>query len=120
MSKELDAKVAYFSMDPDSPLIKSHIEQGGLAAVYEEGYLTILKSDWKLRIEEAVNVPLTLGGRAAFNIQNSLAASLAAFCQDVQIEEIRQGLSSFVASTEQTPGRMNLFDLGKYVWADLY
>jgi cyanophycin synthetase len=114
MAKEVDAKVAYFSMDPDSPLIKSHIEQGGLAAVYEEGYLTILKSDWKLRIEEAVNVPLTLGGRAAFNIQNSLAASLAAFCQDVQIEEIRQGLSTFVASTEQTPGRMNLFDLGKY------
>jgi cyanophycin synthetase len=101
-------------MDPDSLLIKSHIEQGGLAAVYEEGYLTILKGDWKLRIEEAVNVPLTLGGRAAFNIQNSLAASLAAFCQDVQIEEIRQGLSTFVASSEQTPGRMNLFDLGKY------
>jgi len=114
MAKEVQATVAYFSMDPDSLLIKSHIEQGGLAAVYEEGYLTILKGDWKLRIEEAVNVPLTLGGRAAFNIQNSLAASLAAFCQDVQIEEIRQGLSTFVASTEQTPGRMNLFNLGKY------
>jgi len=114
MAKEVDATVAYFSMAPDSLLIKSHIEQGGLAAVYEEGYLTILKGDWKLRIEEAVNVPLTLGGRAAFNIQNSLAASLAAFCQDVQIEEIRQGLSTFVASTEQTPGRMNLFNLGKY------
>ena len=114
MAKDVEAKIAYFSMDPDSLLIKSHIEQGGLAAVYEEGYLTILKGDWKLRIEEAVNVPLTLGGRAAFNIQNSLAASLAAFCQDVQIEEIRQGLSTFVASSEQTPGRMNLFDLGKY------
>jgi cyanophycin synthetase len=114
MAKEVEAKVAYFSMNPDNPLIQSHIAQGGVAAVYEEGYLTILKGDWKLRIEEAVNVPLTLGGRAAFNIQNSLAASLAAFTQDVKIEQIRQGLATFVASSAQTPGRMNLFDLGKY------
>jgi len=114
MAKEVEAKVAYFSMNPDNPLIQSHIAQGGVAAVYEEGYLTILKGEWKLRIEEAVNVPLTLGGRAAFNIQNSLAASLAAFTQDVKIEQIRQGLATFVASSAQTPGRMNLFDLGKY------
>ena len=114
MAADLEAKIAYFSMNPDNPLIHSHIEQGGLAAVYEGGYLTILKGDWKLRIEEAVNVPLTLGGRAAFMIQNSLAASLAAFAQDVPIEQIRQALASFVASSEQTPGRMNLFDLGKF------
>ena len=114
MATEVEAKVAYFSMNPDNSLIQTHIAQGGLAAVYEEGYLTILKGDWKLRIEEAVNVPLTLGGRAAFMIQNSLAASLAAFAQEVQIEHIRQALTSFVASSEQTPGRMNLFDLGKY------
>ena len=114
MAKEVQSKIAYFSMNPEHPLIQSHIAEGGLAAVYEEGYLTIIKADWKLRIEEAVNVPVTLGGRAAFNIQNALAASLAAFTQDVKIEEIRQGLATFVASSEQTPGRMNLFDLGKY------
>jgi len=114
MAADVEAKVAYFSMNPDNPLIHSHLEQGGLASVYEGGYLTILKRDWKLRIEEAVNVPLTLGGRAAFMIQNSLAASLAAFTQDVPIEQIRQALASFVASSEQTPGRMNLFDLGKF------
>ncbi len=114
MAKEVKSKIAYFSMNPDNPLIKSHIAEGGLAAVYEGGFLTIVKGDWKLRIEDAVNVPLTLGGRAAFMIQNALAASLAAFAQDVQIEQIRQGLATFVASSEQTPGRMNLFDLGRH------
>jgi len=39
---------------------------------------------------------------------------LAAFAQDVQIEHIRQALTSFVASSEQTPGRMNLFNMGKF------
>ncbi|OYQ63230.1 cyanophycin synthetase [Pseudanabaena sp. SR411] len=114
MAQAVQSKIAYFSMNPENPLIKAHIAEGGLAAVYEDEFLTILKGDWKLRIEKAVNVPLTLGGRAAFNIQNALAASLAAFAQDVQIEQIRQGLATFVASSEQTPGRMNLFDLGKY------
>jgi cyanophycin synthetase len=114
MAKEVSAKVAYFSMETDNALVKSHIEQGGLAAIYENGFITIAKGDWKIPVAEAVNVPLTLGGRAAFMIQNAMAATLAAFTQDVQIEQIRQGLATFVASSAQTPGRMNLFDLGKF------
>jgi cyanophycin synthetase len=114
MAKDIKAQVAYFSMDPENPIVKAHCEQGGLAAVYENGYLSILKGDWTLRIEQAVNVPITLGGRTPFMIQNALAASLAAFVQGVQIEDIRDALNSFVASTKQTPGRMNLFNLGKF------
>ena len=101
-------------MNPDSPLIRSHTQRGGLAAVYENGYLSILKGDWTLRIEQAINVPLTLGGRAPFMIANALAASLAAFAQGVRIEDIRAALSTFQASTKQTPGRMNLFNLGTF------
>jgi cyanophycin synthetase len=76
--------------------------------------LSILKGDWTLRIEQAVNVPLTLAGRAPFMIANALAASLAAFAQGVRIEDIREALMTFQASTEQTPGRMNLVNLGRY------
>ncbi|MBW4578013.1 MAG: cyanophycin synthetase [Tildeniella nuda ZEHNDER 1965/U140] len=114
MADRVKGQVAYFSMKPDSALIRSHTEQGGLAAVYENGYLSILKGDWTLRIEQAVNVPLTLAGRAPFMIANALAASLAAFAQGVRIEDIRDALMTFQASTEQTPGRMNLVNLGRY------
>lgn len=114
MASKIKAKVAYFSLDPEHPIVKEHIEQGGLAAVYENGYLSIIKGEWTLRIEEAVNMPITLGGKAKFMIQNALAASLAAFAQGVKIEEIRSGLISFVASVDQTPGRMNLFNLGNF------
>jgi cyanophycin synthetase len=85
-----------------------------LAAVYENGYLSILKGDWTLRIEQAVNVPLTMDGRAPFMIANALAASLAAFAHGVAIEDIRAALHSFRSSIDQTPGRMNLFNLGDY------
>ncbi len=114
MAERVKGQIAYFSMQPDSPLIQSHTQQGGLAAVYENGYLSILKGDWTLRIDQAVNVPLTLAGRAPFMIANALAASLAAFAQGVPIEAIRAALMSFQASTEHTPGRMNLINLGRY------
>jgi len=114
MAGRINAQIAYFSMNPDNELIKAHTQKGGLAAVYENGYLSILKGDWTLRIEPAVNVPLTLGGRAPFMIANALAASLAAFAQGVDIKDIRAALLTFKASSGQTPGRMNLFNLGKF------
>ncbi|MBE9181353.1 cyanophycin synthetase [Oculatella sp. LEGE 06141] len=114
MAKRVKAQIAYFSMHPENELVKSHTQQGGLAAVYENGYLSILKGDWTLRIEQAVHVPLTMGGKAPFMIANALAASLAAFAQGLSIEEIRAALITFQASINQTPGRMNLVNLGKF------
>lgn len=114
MAKRVNAQIAYFSMNPDNDVVRSHTQQGGLAAVYENGYLSILKGDWTLRIEQAVNIPLTMGGRAPFQIANALAASLAAFAQGVGIDPIRAALATFQASANQTPGRMNLFNLGSY------
>lgn len=114
MAEQVKAQVAFFSMDPGNPLVKEHIEAGGLAAVYENGYLSILKGDWTLRIEQAVNVPMTMGARANFMIANALAACLAAYAQGISITDIRSALTSFKMSVEQTPGRMNLIDLGEF------
>ena len=114
MAKRTRAQVAYFSMNPQNELVQSHIRQGGLAAIYENGYLLILKADKTIRIKKASHVPLTLGGWAPFMIANALAASLAACTQGVALETIRQALSTFRASARQTPGRMNLFNLGSY------
>lgn len=114
MAERTKANVAFFTMNPDSELVKKHIQKGGVAAVYENGYISILKGDWTHRIERAENIPLTMGGRAPFMIANALAATLAAFVQNVSIEQIRAGLNSFRASVSQTPGRMNLFNLGNF------
>jgi len=114
MRERVKSQVAYFTMNPENKLVRNHIQQGGLAAVYENDYLSILKGDWTHRIERAESVPLTLGGRAPFMIANALAASLAAFAQDVPIDKIRAGLNTFRASVSQTPGRMNFFNLGSY------
>ena len=114
MRKQADAKLALFSMDENNRLIRAHCKGGGLAAIFENGYITISKGEWKLRIEKAVNVPLTIGGKASFNIQNILPSVLAAYTQGVKIEELRQALDTFVPSPAQTPGRLNIFQFKNF------
>ncbi len=109
MRKELECKIGLFSMDEDSPRIKEHCQDGGVAAILENGYVTILKGTWKVRVEKVVNIPLTFSGRAVFNIQNILPAILAGYLRDFKIEDLRLALQTFIPSPAQTPGRMNLF-----------
>lgn len=114
MAEKVKCHVAYFSMNPGNPLVKEHIAQGGVAAVYEEGYISILKRGWTLRVEKVTNIPLTLMGKATFMIQNALAATLAAFLHGVSIDDMRVALGTFTSSVAQTPGRLNLFDVGSF------
>jgi cyanophycin synthetase len=110
MRKAVSANVALFSMDENNPHIRSIAKVGGLSAIYENGYITICRGDWKMRVTKAVNVPLTFGGRAAFMIQNVLPAVLTAYVQGLSIEDIKVSLESFVPSPSQTPGRLNMFE----------
>ncbi len=114
MAERVNCKVAYFSMNPDNQIIIEHRRRNGLAAIYENGYLSILEGKWTLRIEKAINIPMTMQGMAPFMIANALAGCLAAFAQGVDIELIRRGIRTFQISAEQTPGRMNLFDVGDF------
>ncbi|MCE3281086.1 MAG: cyanophycin synthetase [Bacteroidetes bacterium] len=110
MQQFTNCKVAVFSMDENNPRIKAHCENGGVAAVIEEGYLTIYNGEWKTRIDKVENIPLSFGGKAEFMIQNILAASLAVMIMtDFDPEILRKGLHSFIPSPEKTPGRLNVF-----------
>ena len=112
MRKWVDGKVVLFSMDEENENIKHHAEKGGVSCVYENGFLTILKGKWKVRVEKVTNIPVTFEGRARFMIQNALAAALACFVQGVSLEDIRNGLTTFNAGTAQTPGRLNFVEIG--------
>lgn len=110
MQQYTNCKVALFSMDENSERIKTHCESGGVAAVLEEGYLTIYNGEWKTRIDKIENIPLSFGGRAEFMIQNILAATLAGMILlDFNPEIVRKALLSFIPSPEKTPGRLNVF-----------
>ncbi len=112
MRKLVDGRCVYFSMDENNANIQRQARRGRISCVFENGYVTILKGKWKVRIEKVVNVPLTYGGRAEFMIQNVLAATLSCFVHGVSIEDLRVGLTTFNAGTAQTPGRLNFVEIG--------
>lgn len=113
MKELVSGTVVCFSLDENNPNIVRRAERGRISCVYENGYITILKGKWKVRIEKVVNIPLTYGGKAEFMIQNVLAATLACFVHGVSIEDIRVGLTTFNAGLAQTPGRLNFIDVGQ-------
>lgn len=110
----LDCKIAYFSMNEHCDVIVNHCRKGGIAAIYENGFITIKKGDWKMRVEKATHVPLTLNGKAKFMIANVLAATLASYLWGFKTEDIKLSLATFIPSAAQTPGRMNIFDFKKF------
>ncbi len=110
MRKGLDCNVALFSMDETNSRIQKHCKNGGLAVVYENNYISILKGTWKIRVVNVKEVPITFEGKALHNISNCLPAVMAAYLyRDISIEDIRSALMSFVPSSTQTPGRLNFF-----------
>lgn len=111
IGQDVRCNLAYFTMDEKNPVVKEHCRKGGVAAVYENGYITIKKGDWKIRIEKVTHIPLTFNGTVSFMTQNVLAASLATFVWGFKIEDIRLSLETFIPSAALTPGRMNIFEL---------
>jgi cyanophycin synthetase len=115
MRKGLDCNVAFFSMDENNERIKEHCEDGGYAAVYENGYVSILKGTWKIRVNKVADIPITYGGRALHNIMNTLPAVLATYLySNTTIDDVKQALRTFIPSDVQTPGRLNLFQFKKF------
>ncbi len=109
-----DCNIAYFSMDEKNQVIKEHSKKGGISAVYENGYVTIKKGDWKIRVERATHIPLTFNGSVDFMIQNVLAATLTTFLWGYKTEDIRTSLETFIPSAAHTPGRMNIFNFKEF------
>lgn len=109
LADDLRAKVSLFSLDENNPHIKKFAKEGKITCVFEEGFVTIKKGEWKIRIEKVKNIPITMEGKAKFMIANVLAASLAAYVYGFEIPNIALALTTFIPSAQLTPGRLNVF-----------
>ena len=115
MRAGLNCNIALFSMNEENARIKKHCKEGGYAAVFENGYITIMKGTWKIRVIKVVDVPITYGGKALHNIMNCLPAVLSTyFWRNIDIDDIRLALQTFIPSSTQTPGRLNLFQFKQF------
>ncbi len=110
MRKNLSCNIALFSMDEFNPRIIEHCKNGGHAAVFENGFVTIMKGTWKIRVQKVSEIPITYGGKALHNVMNTLPSILATYLyRNIKVADIKLALETFIPSPTQTPGRLNLF-----------
>jgi cyanophycin synthetase len=112
MTEYCRESVVFFALRASNPVVVEHVDRGNAAVVCEQGYIAVVDGDHLVPVARVDDVPLTMGGKATFNVQNALAATAAAFAYGVDVDEIRRGLISFLPSPLQTPGRLNLVTVG--------
>jgi cyanophycin synthetase len=117
MARHAGGEVIWFTMGGEDqmsgPLLK-HVAEGGtvLGLDKREGRQTLVirKGETVTVIAEAEELPAALGGAAAFNIANALAAAAIGTARGLSTYAIAEALKTFTTSFEQNPGRMNMHD----------
>src|SRR6266508_1869523 len=105
------AKCWVFSRDPDSPSIRTVLDEGGRATTVLDGFITVLdQASDPEPLLKVVDVPMTLSGLSHFNVENALGAASAALGLGLPRAAVIEGLSTF-APNENNPGRMNMYSL---------
>ncbi len=117
MQRRAGGSIAWFSLhggDDMPPVVRRHIDEGGMAVVREpgpEGGTIVLHQHGRREIVmKAGAIPATLHGMATFNISNALACVAMAVAHGVPLLTIRSALSMFQSSFDQNPGRLNVHD----------
>ncbi|MFC4638421.1 cyanophycin synthetase [Deinococcus hohokamensis] len=109
-------RVALFSLSGEAPseALLAHIREGGMAAVREPGEqgdeLVLYRQGQRQVVMLTSEIPATLDGLALFNVANALAACLMCVAQGTEPATVRAALSTFRATFEQNPGRLNVYD----------
>jgi cyanophycin synthetase len=110
IARTVRAKVAYFSLEGDrSARVRRHLRTGGRAYIVRDGWLGEAEGERWRRIAALAEVPVVLGGVARHNVANALAAAGGTRALGATLREVAAGLRSFVLTTEDSRGRLNVF-----------
>jgi cyanophycin synthetase len=116
--RRVPKRVIYFSLHPTHILIRRHRAADGWAYLYKDGWLVEAAGERETRLVRAAELPVTLGGLAAFHIANALAAAAACRAQGMSVAQVAAALRSFQA-VQHNAGRTGLYEIeGKYVLLD--
>jgi cyanophycin synthetase len=111
-------EIVYFTMDENNPTVREHLRARGMAVILREyrgaEMIFLAEGRRETAVLDVRHIPATFEGRARVNIKNALAAVAVAYASDINLEAIRTGLRTFSTSFYQTPGRLNLLEVGGY------
>ena len=103
--------VIFFARDGQTPVLLAHRNEGQRAVFVRDGSIVLAEGAGETSLATLDEIPLTCGGRVAFQVENVLAAAAAAWALDVPRETIRNSLCTFRADMHDCPGRFNLLEI---------
>jgi len=112
MAGHCPGSVVFFARNAEVPVLAAHRRTGGRAAFIRGGAIVLANGGREETLVSLDRVPLTYGGRIAFQVENTLAATAAAWALGLPADVIRAGLETFAGDARQSPGRCNVFQAG--------
>src|SRR5262245_14204569 len=110
MGAECKGTVTMFARDIGHSVMAAHREQGKRTVFVRDGKIIFAEGTSETPLVDVARVPLTFGGRAAFHVENVLAAAAAAWGLGIPNETIRTELETFQSDAATNPGRFNVLE----------
>lgn len=110
IASKVRANVAFFTLEGDrSTRVRRHLRGGGRVYLVRDGWFGEAEGDAWRPIATLASVPIVLGGVARHNVANVLAAVGGARAMGASLDSVRAALKSFVPTTDDSRGRLNIF-----------
>lgn len=106
-------EVVYFSLRQDNLLVRRHFGTGGCAVFVKDGSVYVGRGEQIFRIIGLKSIRSGMGGRAAHNLENALAAAAVSYVSGLSPALIRRGLRTFGTDVDHNPGRLTICHVGK-------
>jgi cyanophycin synthetase len=104
----------FFARDPSNDIVRAHIGRGLPAVTLAEAEGAAMIVCWREgkahELMPVSGIPCTFEGRAAFNVDNALAAVAISLALGVSRDAIVAALSGFTADPADSRGRCNFID----------
>ena len=105
-------RIGWFALDADSSVLREHRDRDGWTCGVRHGSLLLSLDDAEHDLGPVAAMPLTVGGSAAYNVENLAAAALAAAAIGVAPGAIASVFARFGNDPADNAGRLMRFEVG--------
>ncbi|MGG7214553.1 cyanophycin synthetase [Clostridium nigeriense] len=106
----IKSKKVFFTLNSDNDILKNK-NFDDIYIYIENEDIVIINKNKKYILCNIKDIPITLGGKLKFNIENILAASGALVAMQIDYCMIKNGMTTYLLNSEKNSGRFNCFDV---------
>lgn len=106
-----DLRHILFALHPGNPVLHRHLEDGGVGAWVENGWIRVGTQQDSVGVLAANRIPAALDGALTFQVQNALAAVCVAYVAGIDLADCARALEGFAPDISRQPGASNIFEV---------